>query len=780
MRRGMFLRAFLAAVLVSTAAGGARTYYFIADESTVVQTGGFVGGHWVWQAKGGFELNVDFAAKTASFGNVSATFGDGFSLGVVFEMGKLVCTDVNESAIHFELKREAPGFPRASIVLDVLFAEDGVRLVGGFCEPYCDGFCFDLDGRAVERSSIIYVDGDAAGANNGSSWADALLYLQDALMVALGDDEIRVAEGVYRPDDFVLSRRPNMGRRETFGLKSGVTIRGGYAGFGESDPDARDIELYETVLSGDLAGDDIEVEDVDLETLYWLMANTRWDDNCYTVVTGSGTDDSAVLDGFTITGGHANGERSGQCPDYDYRQGCGAGMYNEWGNPTVVNCTFRRNVAAGAYGAYGGGVFNLNSSLSLRGCRFIENLVYGANVSSAGGAMHSINSDVVVEGCVFRGNEATGYDSDYCGGAISNLKSRLEMSDCSFTDHCSPGGTLHSEQNSMVSLNRCLLAGNSGVIFFSGGRLRLANCTFAGNENTVYGDNWQTTTTLEAANCIFRDNLSNAPAGSWSQIEVSFSNVQGGFEGEGNIDVDPCFAQAGYWDDNGTPTYPWDDFWTGGDCHLKSQAGRWDPSLGMWVRDEATSPCIDAGDMTTPVGHEPFPNGGIVNMGAYGGTAEASKSYFGEPTCETIVAGDINGDCRVNATDFSLMAANWLRSGRIRRNMRPQVSIIRPEAGETIGIYEQGTPIEIEAEASDADGSVARVEFFVNGCEVCCGTLSAGQDDDGSDGWQTTWLWWHSSGHYPEGRYTLTAEAIDDEGLRAVSKSVEIYVHGPK
>ena len=75
--------------------------------------------------------------------------------------------------------------------------------------------------------------------------------------------------------------------------------------------------------------------------------------------------------------------------------------------------------------------------------------------------------------------------------------------------------------------------------------------------------------------------------------------------------------------------------------------------------DEVTSLCIDAGDPTTPINFEPFPNGGIVNMGAYGGTPEASKSYFGKPPCETIVAGDINGDCEVDFRDFQLMALHW-------------------------------------------------------------------------------------------------------------------------
>jgi hypothetical protein len=113
----------------------------------------------------------------------------------------------------------------------------------------------------------------------------------------------------------------------------------------------------------------------------------------------------------------------------------------------------------------------------------------------------------------------------------------------------------------------------------------------------------------------------------------------------GNIDVDPYFA-----DPNNS------------DYHLKSQAGRWDPKSKSWVKDDVTSPCIDAGDPMSPVGYEPFPNGGRINMGAYGGTAEASKSYFGKPLCESIVAGDINGDCKVDFTDFAIMASHWLQT----------------------------------------------------------------------------------------------------------------------
>jgi hypothetical protein len=126
------------------------------------------------------------------------------------------------------------------------------------------------------------------------------------------------------------------------------------------------------------------------------------------------------------------------------------------------------------------------------------------------------------------------------------------------------------------------------------------------------------------------------------------------------IEANPEFASPGYWDLNATPDHQYDDFWVEGDYHLKSQAGRWDQKIQSWVKDDVTSPCIDAGDPMSPIGEEPFPNGGRINIGAYGGTAETSKSYFGEPVCETIIAGDINGDCKVNFEDLSIMSQHWL------------------------------------------------------------------------------------------------------------------------
>jgi len=144
------------------------------------------------------------------------------------------------------------------------------------------------------------------------------------------------------------------------------------------------------------------------------------------------------------------------------------------------------------------------------------------------------------------------------------------------------------------------------------------------------------------------------------QLNITYSDIQGGWLGEGNIDADPLFTDPVNWNANAPDDS--NDSWIAGDYHLKSQAGRWDPNTQSWDADDVTSPCIDAGDPNSPVGEEPFPNGGRINMGAYGGTTEASKSYFGEPVCEIIIPGDINGDCKVDFKDLAILTRHWLNS----------------------------------------------------------------------------------------------------------------------
>jgi hypothetical protein len=136
----------------------------------------------------------------------------------------------------------------------------------------------------------------------------------------------------------------------------------------------------------------------------------------------------------------------------------------------------------------------------------------------------------------------------------------------------------------------------------------VTNCILWGNS-----DNWGTSQTAQIHNS---DQYKVTLSVTFSCIQDGQSNdaeIQFGGITSGNIDTNPCFAN------------PNND-----DYHLKSQTGRWDPNSQSWIQDDVTSPCIDAGDPNSPIGDEPFPNGGRINMGAYGGTAEASKSYTSE------------------------------------------------------------------------------------------------------------------------------------------------------
>jgi parallel beta-helix repeat protein len=514
----------------------------------------------------------------------------------------------------------------------------------------------------VATGKTIHVDYDAIGANDGSSWADAYNYLQDALADANHLEkpvEILVAQGTYTPDRNSTVPDGTGDREATFQLINDVVIKGGFSGL---DADVRDVEAYETILSGDLNGDDAE-------------GPTRAD-NSYQVVTGSSTDETAVLDGFVITGGNADGPLLGEYPD-QFRLRRGGGMYNLEGSPTLTNCTFSGNSAQNSGGGmvneesnptltnctfsdnsagyYGGGMFNAKSDPTLTNCTFSDN---SAPYSSGG--MSNTSSNPTLTNCTFSGN---------VGGGISNDTSSPTLNNCIFSGNYYGSGIENSESNPI--LTNCMFIGNSamyggGMANASNSSPSLTNCTFAGNSaengNALACNSYEKKypSNVELINCILWDGGDEIWNDDNSTIMITFSNIQGGFPGEGNIDADPLFADLGYYDENGTPADANDDYWVDGDYHLKSQAGRYDPNTETWIKDDVTSPCIDAGNPMSPIGHEPFPNGGIINMGAYGGTAEASKSYFGESVCETIVAGDINGDCKVDFTDFAIMALHWL------------------------------------------------------------------------------------------------------------------------
>jgi alpha-tubulin suppressor-like RCC1 family protein len=125
---------------------------------------------------------------------------------------------------------------------------------------------------------------------------------------------------------------------------------------------------------------------------------------------------------------------------------------------------------------------------------------------------------------------------------------------------------------------------------------------------------------------------------SLEEIQTLYSTGLAGKSLEGAVANDPIFVDPDH-----------------SDYHLKSERGRHWPAIDMWVLDSVTSPCIDSGDPTANLSSEPMPNGGRINMGAYGGTPYASMSEM------VWLDGDINHDGMVDMIDFAMLADNWLR-----------------------------------------------------------------------------------------------------------------------
>jgi len=226
----------------------------------------------------------------------------------------------------------------------------------------------------VHVTDVLYVNQAVIGGdNNGMSWDNAFIHLQDALDVAQPGHQIWVAAGTYYPDeDSHAPYHSNDDRNESFQLVEGVELYGGFAG-GETSLDERDWQANKSILSGDLMQND--VGDIDDPTRA---------DNSYHVVTGT---DNALFDGFTVTDGHADGSGT---------DAHGGGMYNANANVTVANCVFSLNDADD-----GGGIYCNESDTQI-----INSVFVGNNANSNGGGIHGFDSFPSVINCTISDNDA--------------------------------------------------------------------------------------------------------------------------------------------------------------------------------------------------------------------------------------------------------------------------------------------------------------------------------------------------------------------------------------
>ena len=449
---------------------------------------------------------------------------------------------------------------------------------------------------AAPAQTTWYVDDDADPGGDGATWPTAFKYLQDAFAVAGAGDEIHVGQGTYQPDRDADYPDGTGQRTATFQLISGVALYGGYRGLsGGGDPDDRDIAAFETVLSGDLAGNDGP-----------NFKNN--DENSYHVVTGSGCDQTAIVDGFTVTAGNADG-------DDPHRYG--GGMYNEDGDPTLANCTIRANAAE-----YGAGIRNDASSPVLSNCTISDN----ATLYSGGGMFNWNSSNPTLMNCTFVANTA-----DW-GGGMRNHSGRPILTNCAFIENWATQG--------------------GGMFNWTSSRPTLFNCTFAANSaddgRALACDSYQQQypSTVSMANCVLWNGGDEVWNNDASTITITYSDVFGGWADEGNIDADPLFVDPGnddYHLATGSPcndagdneAVPADELDLDGDGDTQEPVPFDLDGNPRFIDDP------NADDTGHP--DPDYPDLPIVDMGAY----------------EFQVPGDLNGDGCVDQADLGTLLADW-------------------------------------------------------------------------------------------------------------------------
>jgi T5SS/PEP-CTERM-associated repeat protein len=269
---------------------------------------------------------------------------------------------------------------------------------------------------AARAQTIIYVRSSAAPGGDGNNWGTAYSDIQSALTRASSINpsaqapvQIWVAQGIYKPSQQTTTDP----RSRTFALRSNVQLLGGFAGT-EATSSQR-TGGYESILSGDHAGDD---------TASFNDGNRG--DNSIHVLIADGVSETAVLDGFTITGGYAfeavdgapNGRGGGLCAN------------DPGSSPTVRACTFRGNYA------FQGAAVSLSTPTTalVENCRiqnnFASDIVGGIRIHHKYTNRTTSTVTASIVGCVFTGNDAVRY-----GAAMQIEDQHTLVSNCISMDN---------------------------------------------------------------------------------------------------------------------------------------------------------------------------------------------------------------------------------------------------------------------------------------------------------------------------------------------------------
>ncbi|MEK7794554.1 MAG: choice-of-anchor Q domain-containing protein, partial [Candidatus Hydrogenedentota bacterium] len=378
----------------------------------------------------------------------------------------------------------------------------------------------------------VYVDiSNTSDNQDGVSWATAFTKLQDAIDAANAStqDEIWVADGVY------VERR--LDPDGSLVLKASVPLYGGFAS-GETQRSQRDWIANPAVIDG-------------------LDQRNGLNPEAVHVIKGA---EDATLDGFIVRNGDGFGastfpkDRGGaifangvsmnivRCRFERNKSRFGGAIYFNVSQSTITDCVFEESLVDG----FGGAIF-INSDSTL----LIENCVFRSNIANKGGAIYiaSPGNDATIRACQFIENTAL---SD--GGAgifVDNASALIES--CRFFDNFSEGGgaAIFNFAQSSPDIINCIFAGNESRVL--GGAIhnlnnahpRIVNCTIT--ENTAGQQGGAISNEGGSAPMVVNSVLwSNSPDQitdrDSSVSAASFSIIQGGFAGDGNIDADPLFV----------------------------------------------------------------------------------------------------------------------------------------------------------------------------------------------------------------------------------------------
>jgi predicted outer membrane repeat protein len=418
-------------------------------------------------------------------------------------------------------------------------------------------------------SNILYVDTDVTESGDGSSWATPLKTINEAVVFALNGDEIWVKQGEYLLD-------------ETITIDGGKSVKlyGGFEG-GETHKDERDWQNNETVIHGNNTIQCLENHgELIIDGFTFTGGNSNYggaiyssSDSISTIINCTFSENTASYNGgaiysgisatstitncaFTLnstsddhsTGGAIdiyNGSDSiidiSECIFYGNSSVSGGAIYvyDNDGSTTIDNCTFSGNSASSWGGAINGYV------------RSITDCTFSGNSSSGAGAIDSYGPDTTITGCIFTQNST----SSYSGGAIYiNRDSAHSITNCIFVENSSSarGGAIYANSHSAHTITNCIFAENTssasgGAIYNSDNTTcNITNTSFTNNDAPYSGGaitNYYNSITI--TNSVLWGDTPGELGGYDYTITVTYSDIQGGHIGEGNIDADPIFLADG-------------------------------------------------------------------------------------------------------------------------------------------------------------------------------------------------------------------------------------------